>query len=88
MSIVLEQQITAEQINARIAKGYDIYKSGKIVPILSENNQINEFEVNKHIVSIVDDISGIYHCDCKDFEYRPIECCKHIFAVQFMRIGQ
>lgn len=70
----------------RAIKGYELYKQGLVFPILSNNSKIQVWESNKHVVELVDDINGIYHCDCKDFEFRQFTtACKHIFSVQFQR---
>lgn len=89
MNILEQQQDLSERTliedTKRAVRGYDLYKSGLVIPILSDNPTIQVWESNKHIVELIDDINGVYHCDCPDFEYRQFTACKHIFSVQFSR---
>ena len=90
---ILEQQqeSTLVEDTKRAVKGYDLYKQGLVFPILSNNPTIQVWESNKHVVELVDDINGIYHCDCLDFEYRYNQIkgrCKHVIAVEFFRLGK
>jgi hypothetical protein len=39
--------------------------------------------LTRDIVYEVRLIESVWVCSCPDFEYREIECCKHIFAVKF-----
>ncbi len=83
-TLVINQNQNVEQINNRIVKGYEIYKSGLVNEVLTDRlEKAYVVGLNKRIVSEIDSVNGIYHCDCPDFEFRDFEACKHIFAVQF-----
>jgi hypothetical protein len=57
-----------------------------------ESSRITEQEIGSFAVPSQTSASLVYEvrlietiwvCSCPDFEYREIECCKHIFAVKF-----
>jgi transposase-like protein len=69
------------QIDFRIERGQLISKEGSIV----RNNE-NSFTVHSQTFANkqyeVQVLESIWVCNCPDFEYRKIECCKHIYGVK------
>nr|WP_320410721.1 SWIM zinc finger family protein [Candidatus Nitrosocosmicus sp. SS] len=69
------------RIDFRMERGLLISREGSIV-----KNTENSFTVHSQAFSNkeyqVQSLESIWVCSCSDFEYRKIECCKHIYRVK------
>lgn len=70
-----------EQTNFRKTNGQLILQQGRV-----DANSDGTFTVKSQTFAnkqyTVEYLESIWVCSCPDFEYRKIECCKHIYAVQ------
>ena len=67
---------------ARMTRGLELLEKGAKI---AESND-GSFAIpslTRDIVYEVRLIESIWVCTCPDFEYREVECCKHIYAVRF-----
>ena len=73
----LLNQVETEQNFKRLARGHEIYNNGLVSQIENDVFLIKE----KYVVEdISTDHSPIYTCTCPDYQFRPEQQCKHIFA--------
>src|SRR4051794_5546289 len=72
----------ANTSETRMTRGLELLEKGAKV---AESND-GSFAVPSLTRDIVYDVrlvESIWVCTCPDFEYRHVECCKHIYAVRF-----
>lgn len=82
-------QLSENQQDSRINKGYNAYLEGKV----TKTNIPRLYEVigskgEKRIVedlTMEGDINEFYTCSCEDFTYRKV-VCYHQIAVQFYKL--
>lgn len=72
---------TTNQIDFRMERGQLISKEGSIVKNSNESFTVHSqtFANKQYEVQVLE---SIWVCSCPDFEYRKIECCKHIYGVK------
>lgn len=86
MNTIEQIVLTNEQQESRIAKGYNLYNTGKVVPIESNIFEVIGDKGNSYSVEdFSTDIDPIYTCNCADHSFRQV-ICKHIIAVQFFQL--
>lgn len=78
---------TTRQTNFRMERGLLISEEGSIVKNSDENFIVHSqtFTDKQYEVQVLE---SIWVCSCPDFEYRKIECCKHIYGVKLWLEGQ
>lgn len=71
-----------ESLKQREEKGYEIFSKNKIVQVDKMTYLVPS--QSRKITYQVQDLDGIWVCECPDFQYRAdrINACKHICAVQ------
>jgi DNA-directed RNA polymerase subunit RPC12/RpoP len=69
------------QSDFRKNNGLIILQQGNIV-VNGENNYIVKSQTLSAKQYTVELLENVWVCSCPDFEYRKIENCKHIYAVQ------
>lgn len=76
----MQTQPTANDSQARMTRGLEILESKNI-----HENEDGSFAVPSQTGSNIYEVRLLgttWACTCKDFEFRPIDACKHIFAVK------
>src|SRR5215212_5078967 len=68
--------------DSRMKRGLELLEKGTKIA----ENEKGSFAVPSLTTTIVYEvrlIESVWVCTCPDFEYREVECCKHIYAVRF-----
>jgi hypothetical protein len=68
---------------ARMRRGLELLEKGTSITENSDGSFAIPSLTSSDTVYEVRLIEKIWVCTCPDFEYREVECCKHIFAVKF-----
>jgi hypothetical protein len=76
--------MTTNITNFRQNNGLLLLKQGNII-VNKEGSYIVKSQTLANKQYIVELLGTVWVCSCRDFEYRRIECCKHINAVKLWR---